>query len=87
MTLFVDSWYYRFVQKERGERVNEVKLKSLQERRTVVVKSLEHAVSNGDRGLAEVCEAELKLLSKEIKRIREKQEVFTGGSTQAPFDD
>lgn len=44
--------------------VHDLKLKKKQ-----VIKSLEWAISNNDKGLATVCDIELKAILKELKRL------------------
>lgn len=49
-------------------------LDKLQKRKKVILKSLEYAISNGDRGLTDLCERELKSVLKEISRLKKKEQ-------------
>lgn len=48
-------------------------LEELQARKRTILNSLEHAINNGDRGLADICERELKSLLKQISKIKKQK--------------
>lgn len=48
------------------------RLKQLNKRKETIIKSLEWAISNNDRGLEKVCEIELKAILKETNKINKK---------------
>lgn len=52
----------------------EYRLQLLIARKLTVMKSLEWAIVNNDRGMAEVCERELKILLKNINRVKKELE-------------
>ena len=54
--------------------VKEYRLQLLITRKLTVMKSLEWAIVNNDRGMAEVCERELKILLKNINRVKKELE-------------
>ena len=51
----------------------DTQLEQLQARKSNIIKSLEHAINNGDRLLAEVCERELKTILKQINKIKKQK--------------
>lgn len=59
---------------ERSDKMcKDTQLEQLQARKSNIIKSLEHAVNNGDRLLAEVCERELKTILKQINKIKKQK--------------
>ena len=52
----------------------EYRLQLLIARKLTVMKSLEWAIVNNDRGMAEVCERELKILLKNINKVKKELE-------------
>lgn len=57
----------------RGDMCESTQLKALQARKKAVLNSLEYAISNGDRGLTDICERELKSILKQISKIKIKK--------------
>lgn len=51
----------------------DTQLEQLQARKSNIIKSLEHAINNGDRLLAEVCERELKTILKQINKTKKQK--------------
>ena len=59
---------------ERSDKMcKDTQLEQLQARKSNIIKSLEHAINNGDRLLAEVCERELKTILKQINKIKKQK--------------
>lgn len=54
--------------------VKEYRLQLLITRKLTVMKSLEWAIVNNDRGMADVCERELKILLKNINKVKKELE-------------
>lgn len=54
--------------------VKEYRLQLLIARKLTVMKSLEWAIVNNDRGMADVCERELKILLKNINKVKKELE-------------
>lgn len=52
----------------------EYRLQLLIARKLTVMKSLEWAIVNNDRGMADVCERELKILLKNINKVKKELE-------------
>lgn len=52
----------------------EYRLQLLIARKLTVMKSLEWAIVNNDRGMADVCERELKILLKSINKVKKELE-------------
>ena len=53
----------------------EYRLQLLIARKHIVMKSLEWAISNNDRGMSDVCERELKVVLKKIDNIKKELEI------------
>ena len=58
----------------------EYRLQLLIARKLTVMKSLEWAIVNNDRGMADVCERELKILLKNINKVKKELENRGGKS-------
>lgn len=56
------------------EYAREYRLQLLIARKHTVMKSLEWAIANNDRGMSDVCERELKILLKKISKIKKELE-------------
>lgn len=52
----------------------EYRLENLITRKQAVMKSLEWAIANNDRGMSEICERELKIILKKISKMKKEME-------------
>lgn len=52
----------------------EYRLENLITRKQTVMKSLEWAITNNDRGMSEICERELKVILKKISKMKKEME-------------
>lgn len=52
----------------------EYRLENLITRKQTVMKSLEWAIANNDRGMSEICERELKIILKKISKMKKEME-------------
>lgn len=56
----------------------EYRLELLLSRKVTVIKLLERAIANNDKGLTDVCERELKVILKKISKIKKELEDIGG---------